>query len=181
MVSDSHLIRFDTQSLKPVNTEFFPVCEPFKVCIRFTEEFQFHLFKFSCSESKIAWCDLISERLTDLSDTKWNLLTGCSLDILEINEDTLCSFRSQINGILRIFCYTLECLEHQVELTNISEVMLAAGWTADILFIDEVDHLFVRPAINGTFQFNTVILTEIFDQFVCSESFMTFLTIHQRI
>ena len=43
----------------------------------------------SCSESKIAWCDLISERLTDLSDTKWNLLTGCSLDILEINEDTL--------------------------------------------------------------------------------------------
>ena len=88
VVSDSHLIRFDTQSLKPVNTEFFPVCEPFKVCIRFTEEFQFHLFKFSCSESKIAWCDLISERLTDLSDTKWNLLTGCSLDILEINEDT---------------------------------------------------------------------------------------------
>ena len=71
--------------------------------------------------------------------------------------------------------------EHQVELTDICEVMLAAGWTADILLIDEVDHLFVRPAINGTFQFNTVVLTEIFDQFVCSESFMTFFTIHQRV
>ena len=59
--------------------------------------------------------------------------------------------------------------------------MLAACWTADILLINKLNHLLVGPAINRAIQFNTVILTEILDQLICSESLMTFFTIHQRI
>jgi glycyl-tRNA synthetase len=28
---------------------------------RFTEEFKFHLFKFSCSENEVTWSDFITE------------------------------------------------------------------------------------------------------------------------
>ena len=38
--------------------------------------------------------DLVTERFTDLADTKRDFLTGCSLHILEVYENTLCCFRS---------------------------------------------------------------------------------------
>ena len=39
-------------------------------------------------------CDLVTEGLSDLTDTKRNLLTGCTLYILEVYKDTLCGLRS---------------------------------------------------------------------------------------
>ena len=50
--------------------------------------------------------------ITDLSDTKWQFLSGGTLYILEVYEDSLCSLRTEIYRILRILCYSLECLEH---------------------------------------------------------------------
>ena len=38
--------------------------------------------------------DLVTEGLSDLTDTKRNLLTGCTLYILEVYKDTLCGLRS---------------------------------------------------------------------------------------
>ena len=35
-----------------------------------------------------------TEGFTDLTDTKWNLLTGCSLYVLEVYKNTLCCLRS---------------------------------------------------------------------------------------
>ena len=94
MISCSHLIFFDTKSLQPVDTERSPVVEPVKVCTWFTEEFQFHLFKLTCTECKVTRCNLVTERFTDLSDTKWNLLSGCSLYVFEVYKNSLCSLRS---------------------------------------------------------------------------------------
>ena len=93
----------------------------------FAEEFQLHLLKLSGTESEVTGCDLVTEGLTDLTDTEGNFLSGSSLYILEVYEDTLCGFGTEIYRVLRILGNTLEGLEHQVELTDIGEVMLAAG------------------------------------------------------
>ena len=52
---------------------------------------------------------------------------------------------------------------------------------ADIVFLDEIHHFFLTPCIYCFFQGNTVFAAEIFYQLVCTMTFMTFLTIHQRI
>ena len=45
MITITYFIILETKRAQPVKTEFLPVREPFKVCIRFTEEFKFHLLK----------------------------------------------------------------------------------------------------------------------------------------
>jgi len=94
MVSDTHFFRLDAQSLQPVDTELFPVCEPFEVSVRLTEEFQLHLLELSGTERKVAGCDFIPEGLTDLTDAEGDFLSGSTLYVLEVYEDTLCGLRS---------------------------------------------------------------------------------------
>ena len=94
MVTCTHLIILDAKILQPVNTEFSPVTEPFHICTRLAEELQLHLLKLSCTECEVTRCDLVTEGLSNLTDTKRNLLTGCTLYILEVYEDTLCGLRS---------------------------------------------------------------------------------------
>ena len=94
MVTVTYLILLKAKGTKPVKTKLLPVCKPLQVCIRLTEELQLHLLKLTGTECKVTWCDLITEGFTDLSNTKWNLLSGSSLYILEVNKNTLCSLRS---------------------------------------------------------------------------------------
>ena len=127
MVSDTHFFRLDAKSLQPVDTELFPVCEPFEVCVRLTEEFQLHLLKLSGTEREVAGCDFIAEGLTDLTNTERDFLSGSTLYVLEVYENTLRGFGTQIYRILCILRNTLEGLEHQVELTDFGKVVFAAG------------------------------------------------------
>ena len=78
-----------------------------------------------------------------MSDTEGHFLSGSSLDVLKVYENTLGSLGTQINRALGILCYTLECLEHQVKLTDIRKVMGAAAWTADVVVINVLFHLFL--------------------------------------
>ena len=94
VITYTHLFFFHSERFQPVNTEIFPVCKPFKVCVRFTEEFKFHLLELTCTECKVTRCNLVTERFTDLTDTKWNLLTGCSLNIFKVYKNTLSCLRS---------------------------------------------------------------------------------------
>ena len=59
--------------------------------------------------------------------------------------------------------------------------MLAAGRAGNLMLLDEILHLFLAPAVYTAFDGNTVLLTEILDQLIRTETLMTFLTIHQRI
>ena len=96
------------------------------ICTRLTEELKLHLLELSCTECKVPRCDLVTERFTNLSDTEWKFLSGCTLYILEVYKDTLCCLRTKIYCILSILCNTLEGLEHEVELSDICEIVLAA-------------------------------------------------------
>ena len=106
--------------------ELPPVIKPVEVSTRLAEELKLHLLELSCTESEVSRSDLISEGLSDLTDTERDLLTGSTGYVLEVYEDTLGCLRAKINSILRILCNTLESLEHQVELSDLCEVMLAA-------------------------------------------------------
>ena len=59
--------------------------------------------------------------------------------------------------------------------------MFAACRAWYIVIFDEVHHLFLRPSVYRALKFNTVLLAEIFDDLICTETFVTFLTVHQRV
>ena len=75
MVTKSEVFFFDSEGKQPLMTESSPVIEPFEVRSRFTEEFKFHLFKFAHTENKVARCDFVTERFSDLSDSERNFLS----------------------------------------------------------------------------------------------------------
>ena len=110
------------------------------------------------------------------------LLAGSSLYVLEVYEDTLCSLRTQIYGVLCILGNTLESLEHQVELTDVGEIMLAAARTADVIVIDVLS-----SSAPGTSRLRSprcsmsVLCHIVLDELICTETLFTALAVHQRI
>ena len=59
--------------------------------------------------------------------------------------------------------------------------MFSAGRTWNLMLFDEITHLFLCPSIDRAFQCNVFLIAEIFDQLICTETLMTFFTVHQRI
>ena len=57
----ANIFRVNSQIKEPFFAEFFPMRKPFKISPGFAEKFEFHLFKFTCSESEVSWCDFIAE------------------------------------------------------------------------------------------------------------------------
>ncbi len=139
--------------------ELLPVLEPLKVGARLAEELKLHLLELTGTESEVTRCDLVTEGFTDLADTERNLLSGGSLYVLEVYENTLCSLRTEIDSVLGILGNTLEGLEHQVELTDICEVVLAAGRAGNLVLVDEVLHLFLGPGITLRLMLNMILCT----------------------
>src|SRR5699024_9999342 len=178
VVAVAYFIVFQTERRQPVQAEALPVVEPLKVCIRLAEELKLHLLKLSCTERKVTRCDLVAEGFSDLSDTERKLLSGCTLYVLEVYEDSLRGLRTEIHCILRIFRYALECLEHQVELTDIREIVFSAGRARNLMLFDKCSHLLLRPSVNRAFQLDALLLTVILDKIICAVTLMTFFTFH---
>ena len=143
MITKTKVFFLDAKRKKPLVASLSPVLKPFCLCSWLAEELKLHLLELSCTECKVTRCDLVTEALTNLADTKWNLLTGCTLNILEVYKNTLRSLRTKIYCILSILCYALESLEHKVEFSDSCEIVLAAGWTWNAVLFDEVLHLLV--------------------------------------
>ena len=181
MIPGTHFIVLHAEGLQPVDAVLFPVCEPLQISIRLTEELELHLLELTRTECEVAGRDLISEGFADLGNAERHFLSGSSLDILEVYENTLRSLGTQINGILCVFRDALECLEHQVELTDVGKIMLAAGRAGDLMVPDEIHHFLRLPAIHGAFQLDAFLSREIFDQFVGTETLVAAAAVHQRI
>ena len=155
--------------------------EPLHIRAGLAEELQLHLLKLPGAEGEVAWRDLIAEGLADLTDSKGDLLSGGTLHILEIDKNSLCRLRAQIDGVLGVLGDPLEGLEHEVELADLREVVLAAGGTGNIVLLNPVLHLFVGPAVNGRGQGDLMLLGEILDDLVRPEALMALLAVHQRV
>ena len=181
MVTCAQLVFCHTKISQPVVAEIFPVFKPLQVCSRLTEEFQLHLLELSCTEGKVTRCNFVTERFSDLSDSKRDLLSGSTLYILKVDENTLSSLRTEVNDVFRILCNSLECLEHQIEFPDVREIVLAAARTRNLMLIDEIHHLLMRPCVYAFFQLNPVFCRIIFNQFICTETLLTLFTVHQRV
>ena len=86
-----------SKSLVPRQTVLLPIVEPFHFRARLAEELHFHLFKFAHTEHELAGYYLVAESLSNLCNTERQLHATSLLNIQEINKDTLCRLRTQIN------------------------------------------------------------------------------------
>ena len=84
----------------------------------------------------------------------------------KFTEDTLSSLGTEIKLGLIVLCNALKCLEHEVELTDISEVGLSAVGADDIVLLDVSCHLLVAPASN-------VSAVKVLDKIVCTVTCLT--------
>ncbi len=169
------------QARKPVHREILPVLEPLEVCIRLAEKLHLHLLELARAEREVAGRDLIAEGLSDLADAERELLSGGSLDILEVHENALCCLGTQINRIGRIFRDALERLEHQIELTDIGPVKTAAGRAGNLELVDEAHHFVIAPAVDTAVERHIMCLRVVLDQIVSAKTFAAGLAVHQRI
>ena len=86
-----------SQCLVPFQTSSLPFLEPFHFFARTNKELHFHLFELTHTEDKLTGNDLVTESLTNLSNTERNLHTACLLYVQEVHKDTLSRFRTQVN------------------------------------------------------------------------------------
>ena len=181
VVAVADLILFQTQGEQPIQTELLPVSKPLQIRIRLAEELQLHLLKLSGTEGKVARGDLVSEGLSDLADTEGQLLSGGTLHVLKVYENTLGCLGTQVHGVLGVLGDTLEGLEHQIKLTDIGKIVLAAGGAGDLMLLDEVHHLLLAPGVHAALQGDALLLAVILDELIRPETLVALLTVHQRV
>ena len=141
VVSYSDVFFVHAKAKKPIFAEVFPEFKPLGIRARFAEKFKFHLLEFSCSEGEVSWSDFIPERFANLSNSERNFLPHASLNIAEINENSLSGFRAQENFGFFIFRNSLEGFEHKVEFSNSREVFGLAIRARNFFFFDKLFHL----------------------------------------
>jgi len=112
----------ESEGTVPFHAGLAPVVEPFELFTRTNEELHLHLFEFAHTENKLTGHNLITECLTDLGDTEWKFHSTSLLYIEEVYENSLCSFRTQIDFVGTFSYRTDFGLKHQVELTYFSPV-----------------------------------------------------------
>ena len=116
---------------------------------------------------------------TDLTDAEGHLAAGGAGHVLELNENTLCGLGTEVDGVGGILGNTDEGLEHQVELTDGSEVTAAAGGANDVLFLDVVHHLIVGPT--GGVVLQAVLEGVVLDELVGSVAGTADLAVHEGV
>ena len=172
MVAQAKVLLLHAEREQPLLAEAAPVGEPLEVRTRLTEELQLHLLEFTHAENEVARRDLVAERLADLADAERQLAARGALHVDEVHKDALRRLRAKIHGVLRVLRDALERLEHQVELTDIREVVLAARRAADVLLVDEALHLGLREGVDGLRQLLAGLGAVVLDELVCTEALM---------
>src|SRR5699024_11072692 len=113
-----------TQFLMPVKTLFQPLLVVIPISARFNKILHLHLFKLAHTKYKLSCYHFITERLTDLCNTKWNFLAGSIHYIFEVNKYALGCLRAQVNSLIITARRnsTKLSLKHQIELAHIGPV-----------------------------------------------------------
>ena len=119
------MARPNSQRLVPIETGGEPVVEPLRRLVRWNEELHLHLLELTRTEDEVPGSDLVAERLADLCDAKRRLLARKLEHVLEVDEDALGSFWTQVDRGSGFFDGTHGRLEHQVEVTGLGQVTFA--------------------------------------------------------
>src|SRR5581483_1142721 len=127
MIVETKVCRLDAEPVSvPLHALFAPIIEPLILCSGFDEKLHLHLLELAGAEDEVSWRNFITERLADLRDAERRLQPARLLDIQEVDEYPLCGFWPQKRYCRVFFYWPDESLEHQVELTSLSEVAFHA-------------------------------------------------------
>ena len=181
VVPEPQVLILQTDGQQPVVAEGPPVVEPFQVGAGLAEELQLHLLKFPDAENEVARGDLIAEGLADLADAEGQLLPGGALDVVEVHEDALGGLGTEIDRVLGILGDALEGFEHQVELPDVGEVVLAAGGAGNVVLFDEVLHFRLREGVHRLGQLKAGLGAPVLNQLIGPETLVALPAVHQRI
>ena len=96
MITQAEILVFQTEREQKIMAVASPVGEPLKVSAWLAEEFKLHLLKLSDTENEISGSDLVSERLSYLSNAKRDFFSCSPLNVGEVYENTLCCLRTEI-------------------------------------------------------------------------------------
>ena len=179
MVAKTKIFFLYAERIKEITAIGTPIIEPFEVCSRFAEKFEFHLLKFSDSENEVTRSYLVSERFAYLTDAERNLFSRCSLNVFEVYENALCSFGTKIQSRGRILGNALERFEHQVEFSYIGEIGRAAGGAGYVMLFDISKHFLIRPTRRVIVK--SVFRNVILDEFIRSVSGLADFAVHKRV
>ena len=181
VVAEADIFVLQADGQQPVMAERAPIVEPLKVRAGLAEEFQLHLLELADAEDKVARSDLVTEGLTDLTDAEGQLFPGGTLDIVEVHKDALCRFGTEVHSVLGVLRDALKRLEHQVELTDVGEVVLAASGAGNVVLLNEVFHLDLREGVHRLGQFKARFGAPVLNELIGAEALVALAAVHQRV
>ena len=138
MLMPSQVVSPDSHLIVELHSFCSPVREPLLVSAWLTEELHLHLLKLAGAEDEVLCSDLVSEGLTYLGDTEWNLDTGGLEHILVVNIDALGCLRSEIDYGSCIPIGSDMGLEHKVEVSWFCKCSLVSTHWAWSIKVDLV-------------------------------------------
>ena len=142
MVAQAQVLLVDAEAGEPAHAEVLPVGEPLQIGAGLAEELALHLLELAGAEGKVAGGDLVAERLAHLTHAEGQLPAGGAGDVGEVDEDALRRLRAEVHGGGGVLSHADGGLEHEVELADGGEVVLAAHGAEDVLMAgDEGVHL----------------------------------------
>src|SRR2546423_4796467 len=89
--------------------------------VRRDKKLEFHLLEFARTENVIARSDLVSKGLADLANAEWDFLAGGFEDVLELDENRLSGFGTEICNIVFALDWPDVRLQHQIERARLGE------------------------------------------------------------
>ena len=142
VVTQAQVLLLDAKAQQPVLAVVLPVSEPVQIGAGLAEELALHLLELTGAEGEVARGDLVAEGLAHLAHAEGQLAAGGALDVGKVDEDALCGLGAQVASGGAVLGDADGGLEHQVELADGGEVVLAADGADDVLMLsDEGVHL----------------------------------------
>ena len=181
VVTQAQVLVLQADAQQPVVAEGPPIPEPLQVGAGLAEELQLHLLELADAEDEVARGDLVAEGLADLAHAEGQLAAGGALGVHEVGKDALRRFGTQIHGVLGVLGDALEGLEHEVELADVGEVVLAAGGAGDVLVLHEVLHLLLGEGVDGLGQLHAVFVAPVLNELVGAEALLALLAVHEGV
>ena len=112
-------VGLDAERREPVPALLPPVLEPCGLGAGRNEELHLHLLEFARAEQEVLRVELVAERLADLRDAEGRTHPRRLHHVLEVDEDALGRFGTEVDGVRGVFDGAYERLEHQVEVANL--------------------------------------------------------------
>ena len=175
MVVEAEVFLRQAQVHEELLAEFLEVGVEIQVLAGLAEGLELHLLKLDGAEGEVARGDLVAEGLADLADGEGELGAHGAQDVGVVHILALGVFGAKIDDALGIVGDAPEGLEHQVELPDVGEVVLAAVGAGNVMILDVLEHLLLGEPVG------VGVGVKVVDQIVRAKAHLALFAVQQRI